>query len=256
MRPALPLLLALALLGGCQGNVVDHWRPKTSIMAGELNRFGAQGEQGACVGARLATNLSVLELRRLARAAARVPEGHFPGRALSLSDLVFAAGLVDGEGGDVRLRVAEAVEGCAFAAAPAQTVAAVPDAAAPAAPAGTPPAETPAPADTSRAGSVWLNLGAATSGQSIAVDGLSIQERGTSRQAWFRLTDPGAAAPIPRSYLLQIDCQARTINPMALRRHGEDWAVTAEEDHGPNGEGAAPIAGGTVMEIAFLALCT
>jgi hypothetical protein len=253
MRPALPALLALALLGGCRGHVVDHWRPKTAIMSGELGRYGAQGEQGACVGARLATSLSVLELRRLARAAARVPAGHFPGRTLSVDDLVFAAGLVEGEGAEVRTRVAEAVEGCASAAAvPAETVAAVPEAATPA----TPAAETPAPADTTRPGSVWLNLGAATSGQSIAVDGLSIQERGTSRQAWFRLTDPGAAAPIPRSYLLQIDCQARTINPMALRRHGADWAVTGEETHAPNGEGAAPIAGGTVMEIAFLALCT
>jgi len=247
LRRFSPALLSLALLGGCAGNVVDHWRPKTAIMAGQLNRYNAQGEQGACVGARLATSLSVLQLRRLARAAERVPQGHFPGRLLNVGDIAYAAGLV--EDPQVRERVLAAVAECA-PAVPAETVAAVPDAdATPATPA------TPA-VDTTRPGSVWLNLGAATSGQSIAVDGLSIQERGTSRQAWFRLTDPGAAVPLPRSYLLQIDCQGRTINPMALRRHGEDWAVTGEEDHGPNGEGAAPIAGGTVMEIAFLALCT
>lgn len=245
MRPALPALLALALLGGCSGNAVDYWRPKTAIMAPQLNRYHAEGQQGECVGARLATSLSVLQLRRLARAAARVPEGHFAGRLLNVGDLVYAAGLVENPG--VREQVAQAVASCA-APIPAAAGTDTPDAAAPA-------ADAPA-AEAARPGSVWLNLGAATSGQSIAVDGLSIQERGTSRQAWFRLTDPGADKPIPRSYLLQIDCAARTINPMGLRRHAEDWSVTAEESHAPDGEGAAPIAGGTVMEIAYLALCT
>jgi hypothetical protein len=43
---------------------------------------------------------------------------------------------------------------------------------------------------------------------------------------------------------------------MAFRRHGAAGEVTEERDYRPNGEGATPIAGGTVMEIAYLALCT
>jgi hypothetical protein len=103
---------------------------------------------------------------------------------------------------------------------------------------------------------LWLNLGAAPTGQAIAVNASSIREESGSRQAWFRLTDPGARGPSAGSYLLRIDCPARTINSLAFRRHAPDGTVAEERDFGPAGEGAAAIAGGTVMEIAYLALCT
>ncbi|MDP8995343.1 MAG: hypothetical protein M3N07_10295, partial [Pseudomonadota bacterium] len=103
---------------------------------------------------------------------------------------------------------------------------------------------------------LWLNLGSAASGQSIAVDAATIVEEGSTRQAWFRLTNPGESGPSNRSYLLRIDCAARTLNSMAFRRHGPDGEVLEENDYGPGGEGVSPIAGGTVMEIAYLALCT
>ncbi len=78
----------------------------------------------------------------------------------------------------------------------------------------------------------------------------------TYRQAWFRTTNPGEGRPSRASYLLRIDCAAKTINPMALRKHGATGAVAEQRDYGPNGEGAMPVEGGTVMEIAYLALCT
>ena len=258
MRRALPVLLPLALLGGCAGYAADYLRPKAGIMAPQLPRYQLTGPQGECVGARLATTLSVGQLGVLARAAEAVPPTHFGGTALTSANLVYVARQLDDD--TVGERVAAAVESCANAGSATPASSGAP---------GT-PAQTSGPvqsttaavvtaataADTSRAGSVWLNLGAATSGQSIAVDGLSIEESGTIRQAWFRLTNPGETRPGPRSYLLRIDCATRTLNSMALRRHRADWSVEDEDRHGENGEGAAPIAGGTVMEIAFLALCT
>jgi hypothetical protein len=42
---------------------------------------------------------------------------------------------------------------------------------------------------------------------------------------------------------------------MALRNTGRRRR-TEQKDHGAAGEGALPVEGGTVMEIAYLALCT
>jgi hypothetical protein len=43
---------------------------------------------------------------------------------------------------------------------------------------------------------------------------------------------------------------------MALRKVSSDGSVAEEKNYGPNGEGALKVEGGTVMEIAYLALCT
>jgi hypothetical protein len=110
---------------------------------------------------------------------------------------------------------------------------------------------TPAPR-----GSSWLNLGAAPTGQAIAIDAASVQDAPGHREAWFRITNPGDAGPTGAAYRLRVDCSGRTINPMALRKVGSDGAVAEEKNYGPNGEGALKVEGGTVMEIAYLALCT
>jgi hypothetical protein len=113
-----------------------------------------------------------------------------------------------------------------------------------------------APAPAAAANISWINLGAAASGQMISVDATSLKEDGSHRSGWFRLTNPGQAARSSNAYLLRVDCTARTINSMALRKHGPSGAVTEQRDFGPGGEGAAQVEGGTVMEIAYLALCT
>ena len=43
---------------------------------------------------------------------------------------------------------------------------------------------------------------------------------------------------------------------MKTRRLAPDGSVIDEHDFGPSGEGVTAVAGGTVMEIAYLALCT
>ena len=102
----------------------------------------------------------------------------------------------------------------------------------------------------------WLNLGSATSGQSIAVDAASLRPEGNLRTAWFRLTNPGATVSTGITYLLQLDCSARTISPQADRRQDAEGNITESRDYGPEERGPLPIEGGTVMEIAFLSLCT
>ena len=72
------------------------------------------------------------------------------------------------------------------------------------------------------------------------------------RSAWFRLTEPGASIPGQNTYLLRIDCAARTIAEKARRKpDGTGATVEAAGDDKP-----IPMERGTVMEIAWLALCT
>jgi hypothetical protein len=245
MRSLLSVLLASGLVGGCAGYAIDYVRPKTSLIAPELARYGIEGSHAQCLSDRLSAGLSVWQLRQLARSAGAVKQGATGGR-LGFSDLLWVARHV----GDPKIapEVERAGAGCAInktaaAAAPARTVERAPPQ--PAAPS----AETPATAPA------WVNLGAAPTGQSIAVDASSMAQGPSYRQAWFRITNPGDGRPTRTTYLLRIDCAARTINQMAIRRPG---ATGAEEqrDYGPSGEGAVPVEGGTIMEIAYLALCT
>lgn len=246
MRPLPAAFLASALLAGCAGYAIDYVKPKTSLIAPELDRYGIQGSQAQCLGDRLSASLSVWQLRQLSRSASAVTQGAGGGR-LGFSDLLWVARHV----GDPRVapEVERAGDACrvearaAAAAAPAGTAERPPPAAA--APAPEAPAAAPA----------WVNLGAAPTGQSIAVDASSMAQGPSYRQAWFRITNPSEGRPSRTTYLLRIDCAARTINQMAIRRPG---ATGAEEqrDYGPGGEGAVAVEGGTIMEIAYLALCT
>jgi hypothetical protein len=244
-RRSFTALLPLALLAACAGYASDYWRSEVGIIQPQLVRYGFDESQAQCAGRRLAGTLSVWQLRQLERTARLMPQQRFGRSALAPIDLVEVAAFVEDR--RVAPEVAAAIQGCGVSA-PETVAAAEAAAAAAAAPA--------APVPGGAAGPLWLNLGAAPTGQAISVNAASLVEEGSTRQAWFRLTDPGASGPSAGSYLLRVDCNARTINAMATRRHGPDGAVVSEHDFGPSGEGAAPVAGGTVMEIAYLALCT
>jgi hypothetical protein len=114
------------------------------------------------------------------------------------------------------------------------------------------PGELPPPSGAPRP-PTWLNLGAADSGQSIAIDAVSIEQEGAFRSAWFRLTDPGADGPSADRFLLHIDCTRRTINARMRERLDPAGAVV---DHVDYPENPLPVEGGTVMEIAWLSMCT
>jgi hypothetical protein len=248
MRRLLPALLPIAALAGCAGYASDYWRPKLSIIQPQLARYGYDAGQAQCMGQRLDATLSVWQLRQLERVARLMPAQRFGRAALAPIDLVEVAGVVEDR--RVRPAVAAAIEGCGVTA-PEVVQAASAAAEAAAAEAAAAPA-----ASGAAAAPLWLNLGAAPTGQSISINASSLREEGTSREAWFRLINPGQSGPSAGAYLLRVDCTARTINAMATRRHAPDGAILQETDFRPAGEGAAPVAGGTVMEIAYLALCT
>ena len=231
-------LVTLGLLPGCAGNVADYIGPRPDIVVPQLARYGLDETQSRCVGESLAAGLTPLQLRQLARVAASVQQGYFePGR-LSHRDL----GHVASSTGDpqIRLELDRATQSCGVGveiAAP-EAAPAAPDAAAP-----VPTAE-------------WLNLGAAPTGQSIAVDASTLEREPTARKAWFRLTNPNEAVTTGISYLLRISCDARTIEALAHRRQDAAGAVSEYHEYTQDSSGPLPIEGGTVMEIAYLALCT
>jgi hypothetical protein len=239
MRLLVSALLPLGLLAGCAGYAIDYAKPKTSIVTPVLTQYGLDARQAGCVSDKVTASLSVWQLRQLAIAIGSVAEGDKkPG------NLPRAARLAKDP--KVPLELTRATEACGIADAPT----------APLAPLNTTVAPATPPAPTKPAQVTWINLGAAPTGQMIAVDASSIEEVAPFRRAWFRLTNPGQQGKSSSSYLLRIDCAAKTINSMALRKHGAGGAVTEQRDYGANGEGALPIEGGTVMEIAYLALCT
>ena len=232
MKCFLPLL---PLLSGCAGYAIDYTKPKTSIIGAELTRYGLNAAQAQCMGDRLSAGLSVWQLRQLQISASSVTD---PKRLTSGDFLWIAKNVKDARVGPEVARAADACAVNAVAVAPPAPVTAPPE---------------PAPMRPQAA--TWVNLGAAQSGQSIAVDASSLAEEGGYRSGWFRLTNPGEQRG-NSSYLLRVDCSAKTINSMAVRKYGANGAVSEERSFGPGGEGAAAIENGTVMQIAYLALCT
>ena len=231
-----PALLSFGLLVGCAGNVADYVGPRTDIVAPQLVRYGLDTSQSQCVATALAQSLTPLQLRRFTRLASAVTVGYFePGR-LTVRDLMHVAASASDP--QIRLELARATDSCGVTAQPASP---------------TPPAEGSPAGPRPPA---WLNLGAAPTGQSIAVDAATLEQNGTIRKAWFRLTNPNEATPTGVSYLLNIDCAARTIEALAHRAQDSAGAVTDYREYARDAEGPLPIEGGTVMEIAYLALCT
>jgi hypothetical protein len=251
----LPLALLVAL-AGCAGHVADYIGPRSGIVAPQLIRFGLDLAQTRCVGERLGETLTPKQLRLFARAAGAVRQGYYDPARLGLRDLLWVASSM--RYAAVRRELDRAVAACGVA-----------EAAAPAGPTGPARLGTPArpypgqtvfrperpdgPAAAPPRRSAWLNLGAAGSGQSIAVDASSIEQQESRRSAWFRMTDPGAAAPSGDVYLLHIDCAGRTINAKARERRDAAGAVTDRVDYPDN---PLAVEGGTVMEIAWLSMCT
>jgi hypothetical protein len=235
----LPLtLIAVGLLSGCAGNVADYVGPREGIIAPQLARYGLDATEARCVSTSLVGSLTPLQLRQLTRAASSVQQGYFDPARLTIRDLAHVASTM----GDpqIRLELTRAAESCQVGVEAPVAEAAAPDV----------PAEAAAPV------AEWLNLGAAPTGQAIAVDAATLEREPTARKAWFRLTNPNETAATGIAYLLRIDCGARTIEALAHRRQDAAGAVTEYHEYAQDSEGPLPIEGGTVMEIAFLALCT
>lgn len=241
----LPLCLpALGLLGGCAGYAADYWKPKNNLIAPQLPRYGITAGQSTCVGERLTKNLSVWQLRQLADIARRlVPKS---GNPLSPRDLAYVAALVQDP--KVGSEVKATLDACgATAAAPAP--APVPVAPAPGALPGLEPGAPPPQALR------WVDLGAADTGQRIAIDITSVVMTADKREGWFRLSNPGETSPSLDAYRLRVDCPGRTITPTAARKYDSEGKVAQHEDYTAAWQQPLAIEAGTVMEIAWKRLC-
>jgi hypothetical protein len=236
-----PALLTLGLLAGCAGYAADYWKPKDSLIAAQLPRYGVSAEQSRCVGERLTKNLSVWQLRQLADIARRlVPRG---GGALAPRDLAYVAGLVQDP--KVGPEVAATLAACDVGQAPPAAAAPAPGPATP----GLEPCATPPQALR------WIDLGAAATGQRIAVDITTVVMTPEKREGWFRLSNPGEAAPSLDAYRLRVDCPGRTITPTAARKYDAEGKVAQQEDYSAAWQQPLAIEAGTVMEIAWKRLC-
>ena len=247
MRNTLPFLVSIGLLGGCAGNVADYIGSRPSIVRPQMIRYGYELQQSSCVGEAIGKELTPLQLRRLVRAASALKQGSAEGGRLTPRDLVHVAGTMSNPEIAAQLKAANAACNVLTEVPtlrPTET--------------GTPSSTDPTPGPPGAApppagprASAWLNLGAAGSGQSIAVDASTIEQDASTRTAWFRLTNPGAATPTGNSYHLRVDCAAKTIRSMAQRNAAGEY-----REYGPPENNPLPVEGGTVMEIAWLALCT
>jgi hypothetical protein len=243
-----PVLLSSVLLAGCAGYAADYWKPKGELIAPQLGRYGLSGAQGQCVEAQLTKSLSVWQLRQLSDLAARLQTGGNNPAVFSTREFLYVAGLA--EDPKVAPEARRALEACNVQAQPARTAAtpqpAAPSGSAPSSPGTAPPAAAATP--------LWVNLGAARTGQGIAVDAASVTRGPSWRQAWFRLlnTDQGNVGDI--GYLLRIDCAARTISAYSGRKYSADGALAEQREY-PKPEGPMPIEPGTVIEVAYHALC-
>ena len=250
MRRSGLALLPLGLLAGCAGYAADYWKPKNKLIAPQLPRYGITAGQISCVGERLTKNLSVWQLHQLADIARRlVPKA---GNPLSPRDLAYVAGLVQDP--KVGPEVKATLEACGATATPAPSSAP----AAPAPVAGTAP-QGPAPGlepgATPPQALRWVDLGAAGTGQRIAIDITSVVMNADKREGWFRLSNPGEAAPSLDAYRLRVDCAGRTITPTAARKYDSDGKIAQHEDYTAAWQQPLAIEAGTVMEIAWKRLC-
>lgn len=233
-------LFPIALLAGCAGHVADYVGPRTDIIAEQLPRYGLNLLQSRCIGERLGGSLSPRQLRLLSRSAASVQQGYYEPERLTIRDLLHvASSMSDATIGLAMVRAAASCDATPELIARREA----------------PPADV-APTAPAPRPIAWLNLGAAPTGQRIAIDASSLEQDAATRLAWFRLQDPGATGPSAISYLLRIDCQARTISATARRVQDASGAVTEHRDFSADDAQPNPVENGTVMEIAFLSVCT
>jgi hypothetical protein len=239
------LAFLIFLLAGCAGQVRDYIGPPSSIVSPQFIRYGLNVLQARCMGERMAGSLDPRQLRMFARAAGAVREGREDPARLTRRDLVWVANAMGDAAVPRALARADALCGVTAAETYARELQQAEAPAAHQAEAAAAPANAPRP-------STWLNLGAAGSGQAIAVDAATLIEEGRTRTAWFRMTEPGGTRSAD-AYLLVIDCAHRTINARTRERRAADGGVAERVDYPDN---PLAVEGGTVMEIAFLSMCT
>jgi hypothetical protein len=251
------MLLPVSLSGCATGYATDWFRDSRSIINPQLLRYGLDVEQSRCVGEKLSKRLTRSQLSLLQARAAAVRPAAGATAPLTLGNLrAVASSMADRE---VRLELDSTMAACNVSATTA-TAAATPSTTAPlpaAAAAGgaTPTGSGPAEAAVTAIPATWLNLGAAESGQSIAIDAMSIQQEGASRTAWFRMTDQSGGGRND-NYRLRIDCDGKTVQPLALRQTDAAGAQTSFREYPPEEATPGPAISGTVLEIAYLSLCT
>lgn len=247
MRRSGLALLPLGLVAGCAGYAADYWKPKNSLIAPQLPRYGITAAQSSCVGERLTGNLSVWQLRQLTDLARRLDPKS--GNPLTPRDLAYVAGLVQDPkvGPEVKatLDACGATTAAAASAAPAP-VSGVPQAG---------PSQGLEPGAAPPQALRWVDLGAAGTGQRIAIDITSVVMTADRREGWFRLSNPGETAPSLDSYRLRVDCPGRTITPTAARKYDSDGKIAQHEDYTAAWQQPLAIEAGTVMEIAWKRLC-
>jgi hypothetical protein len=250
------LLLPLGLLAGCAGQLRDYVGPRSSIVRPQLIRYGFTLPEIACVGDRLGGTLRPRQLRLLVRTTSHIQQPYYGPDRFTPRDFQWAAsGLQDPA---VQAEIGRAFEACHIGTAPtvAEVAAAPPTVTLGVAVPGALPPPSGGPATPVARAPVWLNLGAAPSGQAIAVDGASLEQEDDARTAWFRMIDPPPAGASLHAYRLRIDCRTRIIRPLAHRLYDAAGAVVEERDYSDAEELPSPVEGGTVTEIAYLSLCT
>jgi len=239
MPRAVALLVSLAALGGCAGYAADYWKPKATLISTQLPRYAIAGQEAACVEKRLTKDLSVWQMRQLSDLAARLTPGGTNPASLGPREFIYVAGLAE----DPRVKplVQTALGACH----------AVPPTAALPAPVAATGAVTGAAAPTGGE-PLWVNLGAAQTGQGISVDAASVTRGPSWRQAWFRLLNGGGAADV--GYQLRIDCTAKTIMALSGRKYAANGSLAEQKDY-EKPEGPMGVEPGTVIEVAYHALC-
>lgn len=252
MSRRVTLLASIAALGlaGCRtGYLADRFIDEEQIIAPQLARYGFTAEQATCLSTQLAQRLGHADMRALELRARAFRRGASDGMAPR--DLMMVADGAREQAIPGELR--NALAGCSIDLNPVAVAAAQPGGPAATATVAVPTATTPAAADATP---TWLNLGAAPSGQSIAVDATSVQRDGSARIAWFRMTDPETGQQTLNSYRLRLDCSNRVYAPLAWRRYDEAGAIVDSRDYTSEIAPPQEVEGGTVTEIAFLSLCT
>jgi hypothetical protein len=253
VRQKFAIVSLVVLLGGCAGYAADYWQPKEKLFSPQLGRYGISGGEAQCVTEKLKASLTVWQLRQLADLASRLAPGGQNPSALAPGDFLYVAGLVKDP--NVGLGTRAAFMACGVGSGPARTAAGTPTRPPAAASPGLQPGASLAAAGAPGAAPLWVNLGTAASGQAISVDASSLQNDPSARQGWFRLANPGESGPGALSYRLRIDCAGHAITATAGRKYGPDGEVAEQKDYAQP-QGPLPIEAGTVMEVAYRALCS
>ncbi|MFN3725511.1 MAG: surface-adhesin E family protein [Allosphingosinicella sp.] len=241
-------MAALSLAGCRTGYLADRFIDEEQIIAPQLVRYGFTAEQATCLGTQLAQRLGHADMRALELRARAFRRGETSG--LAPRDLMIVADGAREQPIPGELR--NALAGCSIDFNPVAVAAAQPGG-----PAATATVAVPTtPAGSAEMTPTWLNLGAAPSGQSIAIDATSVQRERNARIAWFRMTDPETGQQTLNSYRLRFDCSSRMYSPLAWRRYDEAGAIVDSRDYTAEVAPPTEVEGGTVTEIAFLSLCT